>query len=479
MNLENMVVGEQLADLKEKTKRIFFYRICGTGMGACACLAKEVGFQVEGADLSFSPPMSTYLSKSEIPLHQLGDLTREKLQEFDLIVVGNVVAGKSDYARFIEESGVAFTSFPSFLGEFILKDKEVIGLSGTHGKTTTTYFLTQMLEALGEDTGYLIGGIIDGRAPSRLGKSKFFAIEADEYDSCYFQKISKFRLYNLSHMIITSLEFDHADIFDNLEDIKSEFSHTLKDLPGEVIYNDEYPAIQDLKQGHDQRDKWIQYGVHSTLGPQNIRNMNGQTHFDLSLNNQSYTFKTNIIGNHNILNISSCLLLLSTKGYSPEQLIVAVAKLGLVKRRQEYRGTYNGAIVIDDFAHHPRAIDLTIKAIRESYPGKKIITIFEPISATARSQIFQVEFEKSLEVSDEVVLAINGLKTTVSKGNNLDGHKIVNNLNKQSLPSYAVESLKELRGKIDELASPENLLLILSNKTCLGLWESDFVDALD
>ena len=479
MNLENMVEGRTLEELKGRVKKIFFYRICGTGMGACACLAKEAGYQVEGADLGFSPPMSTYLNDSGIPLHNLDDLDHETLQNFDLIIVGNVVAGKSDYARFIEESRVPFTSFPSFLGEFILKDKEVIGLSGTHGKTTTTYFLTQMLEALGEDTGYFIGGIIDGRAPSRFGKSKFFAIEADEYDSCYFQKISKFRLYNLSHLIITSLEFDHADIFDSIDDIKKEFSASLKDLPGEVIFNDEYPALKDLEQKFDHDENWIEYGKSSTVGPRNIRLDNKITFFDLDLGGKTHTFRTNIIGDHNILNITSCLLLLLKKGFSVNQLIIATEKLGLVKRRQEYRGLYKKAVVIDDFAHHPRAIDLTIKAIRESYPDKKIITIFEPISATARSQIFQHEFEVALETSDEVILAINSLKTTVGSGNNLDGNKIVSNLNTKNIPSHGVETLSELRSKIDELASSDKLFLILSNKNCLGLWESDFVQNLD
>lgn len=472
-----MVVGEALASLKTRVKKIFFYRICGTGMGACACLAKETGFEVAGADMTFSPPMSTYLESSEIPLYKLENFDINTLKEYDLIIVGNVVSSKSDAARELEQLGVPFTSFPDFLGEFILKDKEVIGLAGTHGKTTTTYFITQMLEVLGEKPGCFIGGIIDGRPPAKLGEGKYFAIESDEYDSGYFQKISKFRLYNINHLILTSLEFDHGDIFDTIEDIKDEFAAILPAIPGEVVYNDEYKAIEELRSKFEKR-AWIKYGFNSKSGPHQIQTQNGKTSFQLNLGGANTEFSTNIIGEHNILNISACVLLLFKQGFSTEKLQAAVLKLGLVKRRQEYRGEYKKSIVIDDFAHHPRAIDLTINAIREAYPSKKIVTIFEPVSATARSQIFQKEFEVALRKSDQVILAVNELKTTVAGGVNLDCHLIANNLTQSGIKASAALNLTELRHQIDNVSGENNLLLILSNKTCLGLWESDFVQAL-
>lgn len=474
MNLDNMLLGADLARYKDKIKKIFFYRICGTGMGACACLAKEAGFEVAGADMTFSPPMSTYLETLDIPLSKLSDLTSEKLNEYDLIVVGNSVPRTSEYARFVEECGVPFTSFPSFMGEFILKDREVIGLSGTHGKTTTTYFLTQMLESLGEEPGYFIGGIIDGRPPSKLGKSKYFTIESDEYDSAYFQKISKFRVYEINHLVITSLEFDHADIFNSIEDIKNEFASTIPGLDGEVIVNNEYKAIFDLKDKYDSSDNWQVYGHESKLGPISIESTSDVTKFKVNLKNELVSFSTNIIGEHNILNITSCILLLEKLGFSTDKIQASVAQLGLVKRRQEVRGKYNGAVVIDDFAHHPRAIELTTQAIKARFPDKKIITVFEPISATARSQIFQQEFEDSLKLSDKVVLAANTLQTTVG-GDNLNCGLIAKNLSDFGIESSCVDSLIELENQINKYANEDSLILILSNRTCLGLWESDFV----
>ena len=172
----------------------------------------------------------------------------------DLIIVGNSVPKNSSHASLIEECGVFFTSFPTILGAYILQNKEVIGLSGTHGKTTTTYFLAQMLEALGEDTGYFIGGIIDGRAPSKVGESKFFVIESDEYDSAYFQKYSKFRQYEIDTLVLTSLEFDHADIFNCVEDIELEFESIIPQLKKPIVVNDAYESIDRLKSRYEEKN---------------------------------------------------------------------------------------------------------------------------------------------------------------------------------------------------------------------------------
>ncbi len=478
MDLENMLVGAGLAAKKAEIKKVFFYRICGTGMGACACLAKEAGFDVAGADMTFSPPMSTYLENSGIPLQSLKDLTKEELQKYDLIIVGNSVPRKSEFARFVEETGVPFTSFPSFLGEFVLKEKEVIGLAGTHGKTTTTFFLAQMLETLGEDVGYFIGGIIDGRAPSHLGKSKYFVIESDEYDSAYFQKISKFRLYELNDMILTSLEFDHADIFNSIEDIKNEFASVIPNLSGEIVANDDYQAIEELQQKFESKS-WTIYGEKaSSLGPANIEVLDGKSHFQIKLGNSWVKFETNIIGTHNLLNISSCILLLHKKGFNTLELQQSVASLGMVKRRQEVRGRFQGAIVIDDFAHHPKAINLTLDALRVKYPEKKLVTVFEPISATARSSVFQKDFKNALKKSDRVILAVNSLATTVGDGKNLDTKLMVEELSNEGTPADEVFTANELISKLENLCNPNVLVAVLSNRTCIGLWESNFVKSL-
>lgn len=473
MNLENFLNDKELIEIKDKINKIFFYRICGTGMGACACLLKEAGFDVHGADSAFFPPMSTYLETTGIPLRKLEDMKSEDFKEFDLIVVGNSVPRMSDQARMIEELGIPFTSFPALLGSYVLKDREVIGLAGTHGKTTTTFFLQQILENFGEQCGYLIGGILNNRPPAELGKSKYFVIESDEYDSAYFQKISKFRLYELNHMVLTSLEFDHADIYDSVEQIEAEFSNAFENMNGVIAYDNSYPSSVKLSKQF-QNLKWIAYGDKVEI----ISKDSSSTSFILNKDREKFEFKTNVIGRHNILNLSGCILLLLELGFEYDKLKDACSDLKLVKRRQEERGKYNGAIVIDDFAHHPRAVDLTIEAIRDKYPGQKVITVFEPISATARSSVFQNEFTKSLSRSDKVILATTPLKTTVKNANNLDTEKMINELNDLKVQSVNSNDLKSLRNNIDEFIEDNSVLLVLSNRTCLGLWESDFVSSL-
>lgn len=474
MNLSNFFDTEKLIQNKHSIKKIFFYRICGTGMGAAACLLKEAGLDISGADQAFFPPMSTYLESTGIPCSSLDQLTDEFLKEFDLIVVGNSVPRMSDQARFIEGLGVPFTSFPALLGAYILKEREVIGLAGTHGKTTTTYFMQQLFKNLDEDCGYLIGGILNDAPPSKIGSSKYFLIESDEYDSAYFQKISKFRLYELNHMILTSLEFDHADIYENVEQIEDEFRAALKNMKGVVAYDSSYPSSVKLS-GEFTHLNWLSYGEKNL---EIIKQTSDKTVFSLGYENETLEFTTNIIGKHNILNLCGCINVLMSLGFEYKRVKEAIKELGLVKRRQEERGHYNGTLVIDDFAHHPKAVTLTIDAIRNKYPGKKITTVFEPISATARSSIFQNEFLESLKNSDQVILATNPLKTTVKSSENLDTDKIVTELEKNNIPAYNAKTLEELRSKIDSFITGDDLLLILSNRTCLGLWESDFVKSL-
>lgn len=473
MNLKNYLSKDQLSQQKSKIKKIFFFRICGTGMGTTANLLKSSGYYVEGYDMDFFPPMSTYLESTGIPLHR--EVTTEKLQEFDLIVTGNVVRKDCDDAHMIEESGVPFASFPATLGALVLDDLEVVGIAGTHGKTTTTYLATQVYENLGEDSGYFIGGVLENRDSARIGKGKFF-IESDEYDSAYFEKISKFRKYSLNHMILTSLEFDHADIFNNIDDIIEQFKAVLPEIDGEIITNDHYDAVRRLYELNLTSSDWTFYGEDSLIGPHIIETSSDGTKFKLT-SDKDYIFQTNLTGFHNILNLTSVILLALKDGFTTDQVNDAIKNLEMVKRRQEFRGIYNGSIVIDDFAHHPRAVEMTIDAIMQKYPNKNIITFMEPRSATARSNIFQKEFAESLKKSQKVVI-LQPNPTTVKFAKDLDTKKMVEDLTKMNISAQILQELPELLNVINDNAKEENLLLFLSNSTCLGLWKSEFVKNL-
>jgi UDP-N-acetylmuramate: L-alanyl-gamma-D-glutamyl-meso-diaminopimelate ligase len=478
MNLVNRISFDDLIKNKSEIKKIFFYRICGTGMGACACILKEKGYDVEGGDNNFYPPMSQYLESTGITTCNLNEMDCSYLKSFDLIVVGNVVPKNSEDAKIIEECDTPFISFPSALGALVLKDQNVVGIAGTHGKTTTTYFLSQMFEYLGMSPGYFIGGVMDGRAPSRLGDGKYFFIESDEYDCAYFEKVSKFRLYSLDHLILTSLELDHADIFENIEQIKNEFRELIPNVSGQHIYCDDYQENKNLANEFLNCNP-VYYGGATEYGPHNIIVQENKTSFTLNYKNENYSFETNIIGNHNILNITSCILFALKEGIELEKIQQSVQKLSLVKRRQEFKGYFGKSIVIDDFAHHPKAVLVTIDAIKDSYPGKKIIVVMEPHSATARSSIFQEGFTESLKLADKVLVTKLPKPTTARGADDLDLEKMIADLNSSDTESFIINNLKELREKLDSFKISEHIILILSNGTCLGLWQSSFVEELE
>lgn len=464
MNLKNYLSLQELKDLKLEANKIFFWRICGTGMGACATLFKELGFEVEGVDRKFYPPMGPYLKSMGIKLHNIDEVDKEYLSNFDLIVVGNVVSGKSDEARYIEQLDIPFTSFPSALGAFVLEDKEVIGVAGTHGKTTTTYYGTQVFEKLGLNPGYFVGGVIEGGPSSKLG-DKLFIIESDEYDSGYFQKESKFHSYMINHLILTSLEFDHADIYESQEAINKEFRRLIPRINGMRIFCSDYPEIDKVVKD---KSELIPYG--NQFIDILSQGADGSA-FVLKFENKHYEFKTNIIGKHNIHNLSSIILFCLKKGFELEAIQNAVKRLENVKRRQELRGKYQEALIIDDFAHHPTAVKETISSIKLTYPDKKVLTVFEPASATARSSKFQLEFAESLSLSDQVLVLQPPSKTTVEGFESIDSDKL-----SSSSGGKLISNLDELITSINDFtAKPDSLVLILSNGTCMGLWESEFV----
>lgn len=480
MNMTNKLDYNGLKKLQPSIKKVFFYRVCGTGMGAAACLLKERGYDVEGGDTNYYPPMSTYLESTGIPLHKMDQVSPEFLKKFDLIVVGNVIPNGGPDAKLIEELGVKFVSFPTAIGALVLSEVNVIGVAGTHGKTTTTYLATQVFENLNARPGYLIGGVMEGRPSSKLGDGKYFFIESDEYDSAYFEKISKFRSYSLDNLILTSLEFDHADIFNSVEDIKNQFRAAIPHIEKKFIISSDYLAAIELfnEFSNDDKSRWIKYGEKSEVGPKIIEANEKGTKFQVNFNKESILFTTNLIGKHNILNLTAIIIYALSEGFTKEQINSAISDLKMVKRRQEERGYYKGTLIIDDFAHHPRAVELTLDGIITKYPNKKIHVVMEPNSATARSAIFQKEFSESLNRAASVLFTKPTRPTSVKNVGDLDIYKIVEEVKASGRYGSVVGNLSELMAEIEKLVSPNNVILVLSNGTCLGLWESDFVKQL-
>lgn len=479
LNLKNLVEGERLASLKGQIKKIFFFKVCGMGMGTCAQILSEAGFEVSGADNVYFPPMSNFLKESKIECFDLKDVDAEFLKNYDLIVVGNSVGRNSEAAQMIEDCGTAFSSFPSVLGEFILKDKKVIGIAGTHGKTTTTYYLTQILDRLGEKPGHFVGGILTDKLPSCLGEGELFVIESDEYDSAYFQKYAKFRQYYIDHLVLTSLEFDHADIYENVEAIEKEFTHILKDTKSLIVNNAYSSGSNVLEKFKKYSPSYSTYGKNT--GPSNLDYKNGHCFFEIEYKNEKLKFETNIIGDQNILNLTSCILFCLERGHSVDAIQKTLLDLRNVKRRQEVRGEYKNMIVVDDFAHHPSSVDLTIDAIQKTFPDKSIYTVIEPSTSTARSKAFKDSFVPAFNKAKGVIVANPKIPTNAKVYDDLDYGKLAESIGRaHDIPSYEVQDLNALRIRIDEFSNNENsVLLVMGNRTILGLWQDQsFLDSL-
>lgn len=357
--------------------RIHILGICGTFMGGLAQILKESGHVISGSDVQFYPPMSDYLKNFDIEM--IEGYRVENLPDADLYIIGNALSRGNDSVEHILSNSLPFKSGPEMLGE-ILKEKKVLAVSGTHGKTTTSYMLTHILLKQGRDVGFLVGGISNNITGSAsLGSDKTFVIEADEYDSAFFDKRSKFIHYSPSTIVINNMEFDHADIFNNLDDIKRQFHHLIKIIPldGNIIYFGDDKNSKDL----------INMGVWS----HEIVINNGAIKADylnkvLVYKEKRYSLnELPLIGEHNFKNYIAAVLAAKTDGIEIEDSLNSLKSFNGVKRRMEFKGNFDGIEIYDDFAHHPTAIELSSDALRSKYPTKKILGLIELGSNTMAS----------------------------------------------------------------------------------------------
>jgi UDP-N-acetylmuramate: L-alanyl-gamma-D-glutamyl-meso-diaminopimelate ligase len=404
--------------------------ICGTFMGSLAQLAKQLGHQVSGCDANVYPPMSTQLELAGINLIEGFD--PQQLQPApDLIIVGNAMSRGNPCVEYMLDNGLAYTSGPQWLGENLLRDQHVLSVSGTHGKTTTSSMLAKILDFGGLNPGFLIGGVpSDFGLSARLGDntegSGYFVVEADEYDSAFFDKRSKFVHYHSNTLVINNLEFDHADIFENLVAIQKQFHHLVRTIPstGSVIYPAGVESIQEvIDQGC-----WSQI---QTLAEQSSEESTAQWRYRL-LQSDGSSFEISDGGNnvaevnwqhtglHNVLNGVAAIAAASTVGISLETACAALSEFVGVKRRMEVIHEDGGVTVYDDFAHHPTAIKTTLEGLRAKVGGEKIIAIVEPRSATMKMGLHEGVLTGAVDKADQALwyksAAVNWDIESVARG---------------------------------------------------------------
>lgn len=367
--------------------KIHILGICGTFMGGIAAIARQLGHQVSGSDQNVYPPMSDQLAQLGIKIHQGYDAEPLQQPDLDQVIVGNVMTRGMPAVEYLLENSGQYVSGPGWLGEQVLRHKTVYAVAGTHGKTTTSSMLAWILEDNGINPGFLIGGVCHHFPQSaRITDSDAFVIEADEYDSAFFDKRSKFVHYHTDVVILNNLEFDHADIFKDLDAIKTQFHHLVRTIPanGKIIVNsDDDHLAAVLAMGcwtpvltfgsNDHADYWVM------ADPENPR--------AFSIHHQSAklaNIKWSITGKHNQLNALAAILAAQQAGVSIEAAAKSMAKFQNVKRRMELIGAAQGITIYDDFAHHPTAIEFTLSGLKAVTTGRTI-AVLEPRSNSMRA----------------------------------------------------------------------------------------------
>lgn len=430
--------------------KIYILGICGTFMAGIAMIAREMDIQVLGSDSNVYPPMSTQLSQAGITIDQGYDADSLPI-DCDMFIVGNAISRGNAQFEAILERGLPYRSAPQWLYEQVLQTRWVLAVAGTHGKTTTSSMLAWILDYAGLNPGYLIGGIGQNFAQSaKLGDSPFFVIEADEYDSALFDKRSKFIHYHPRTLVLNNLEFDHADIFDDLNAIKRQFHHLVRTLPSsaQIINYDDDQNLQDVLSMGCWSEK-IGFAIEST-----------DAEFELSATRQlvnrksgaSFSLKLNQAGQFNALNATAAILAARHAGVSIDISIEALGKFKGVKRRQEIIAEINGITIIDDFAHHPTAIGLTLEALKSETNGR-LFAILDIRSNTMKMGTHADQLGPSLQPADQVLLCQNpDLKWNLNKVLESSNGKVI-----------IKSDIDQIIGHLLEQCRPQDQIVIMSN----------------
>ncbi len=380
--------------------------ICGTFMGGIALLARELGYSVSGSDSNVYPPMSTQLENAGIQLSQLNDPEQFNSKP-DLIVIGNALSRGNPAVEIVLNNGLDYTSGPAFLAQYILKDRWVLAVAGTHGKTTTSGMLAWILEYAGLKPGFLIGGIPQNFGMSaRSGETPFFIVEADEYDTAFFDKRSKFVHYRPQTLILNNLEYDHADIFPDIDAIKRQFHHLVRTVPGNglIVLPEADNHVRDvINMGCWTPTERVGKHSHCTWTTRLIKEDASQ--FEVFADKQAQgTVSWALIGEHNLNNAVMAIAAARHAGVPSNLAIDALASFQNVKRRMEVVVNTQGIVVYDDFAHHPTAIATTLAGLRHKVGKQRIIAVLEPRSNTMRMGVHKDTLIPALAPADEVIL---------------------------------------------------------------------------
>ena len=455
-------------------KRVHLIGVCGTAMASLAGMLKERGFHVTGSDNAVYPPMSDLLASLGIPVSE--PFSEANLQPRpDLVVVGNAISRGNVELESVLDRGIPLQSLPQLLHDEFLTGRERLVVAGTHGKTTTSSLLAWLFEFAGRAPSFLIGGIPENFGSSfRLGAGREFILEGDEYDTAFFDKGPKFLHYFPNAAILTSVEFDHADIYKDLAEVKTAFKRLVNLVPrrGLLLAWDGHPNIDECVSRALCRLERYGFGENSTWRIRDVEYTPAVTRWQLWRNGQPWgTFEFSLAGEYNVLNATAAAAMAANCDIPVHTIAGALRSFRSVKRRLEVKADVHGVTIIDDFAHHPTAIAATLQAVRTRYPGRRLWAILEPRSNTLRRKVFQKELAQSLQPADEVVLAGIFKSEAIPESERLEPAAIIEVLRASGKPARLLDTADAIVGTIAPELREGDVVAILSNGGFGGIYE--------
>jgi UDP-N-acetylmuramate: L-alanyl-gamma-D-glutamyl-meso-diaminopimelate ligase len=455
-------------------KHIHLIGICGTAMASLAGMLNERGFRVTGSDAAAYPPMSDFLASLRIPVAQPFDPAHLKPHP-DLVVVGNAISRGNVELEYVLDERIPFCSLPQILHDEFLRGKEVVVVAGTHGKTTTTSMLSWIFHSAGREPSFLIGGIAENFGSSfALGSGKHFILEGDEYDTAFFDKGPKFLHYFPDRVVLTSVEFDHADIYKDLEAVETAFKRLVNLVPrrgGMVAIDTGESVARCIAKSFCPVER---YGLQANADWRivNLRFEPAKTSWTVLKAGEPWVdLEFSLAGEYNVCNATAAAAMAAGCGIAKDQIQAALKTFKSVKRRLEVKARVNGITIIDDFAHHPTAIAGTLTALRSRYPGARLWAILEPRSNTLRRNVFQHQLANSLALADEIIVAGVFKSDAIPASERLDLMAVGADLEQRGKRARIISGVDG----IVEVAAPEmrsgDVVAILSNGGFDGIYQ--------
>ncbi|MBI1741262.1 MAG: UDP-N-acetylmuramate:L-alanyl-gamma-D-glutamyl-meso-diaminopimelate ligase, partial [Candidatus Koribacter versatilis] len=460
--------------MNDNPKHIHLIGICGTAMASLAGMLRQRGFRVTGSDTAAYPPMSTFLESLGIPLAQPFASANLNPRP-DLVVVGNAISRGNVELEHVLDERIPFRSLPQILHDQFLVGKEVLVVAGTHGKTTTTSMLAWIFETAGLRPSFLIGGIAENFGSSfGLGDGRYFLLEGDEYDTAFFDKGPKFLHYFPDAVILTSVEFDHADIYKDLDAVETAFKRLVNLVPrrGRIIGFDTGESVERcLQRALCPVERYGSTG-RATWQIANLRLSAEQTSWSVLCEGQAWAeFEFPLAGEYNVWNATAAAALAADYGVPKEVIGEALRTFQSVKRRLEVKAQVNGITIIDDFAHHPTAIEQTLQALRSRYPTARLWAVLEPRSNTMRRNVLQDALARSLALADEVIVANVFKSEAIPAAERMDLNRVVEEVQKRGRRAQVIADADAIVSAIAPELRPGDVVAILSNGGFGGIYE--------